>query len=319
VYVPEEYYPSRFETKQALRRIEHALEQVQRANAQLALALNGRDLQRIQEEGKTAAVLDMEGSYDLDGDLEVLRALHRLGLRSAQVSAHNWNQHYADACCSTAQWNGLTPHGREVVREMNRLGMVINVSHAADTTTAQVIEASERPVIATHQGMRAVNDIPRNMPDALMEKLVDRGGVIGFQSGSEFAFPREYAWLTSHRRKTFWDTTSIPQRTAGKTIYQMDELMAPTFPMPGAEVPDEVAMRVDDWVGVVDRAIGLVGEDAVALGSDFDGGPTLARGMRDVRDLPMITDAMLRRGYSDERIRKFLGGNLRRAFAQATA
>lgn len=319
VFVPEEYYPGRYETKQALRRIEHALDQVQKADSQLGLALNDRDLARLQQEGKIAAVLDIEGSYDLDGDLDVLRALHRLGLHSAQVSAHNWNQHYADACCSPAQWNGLTPHGRDVVREMNRLGMVINVSHSADTTMAQVIDVSERPVIATHHGLRAVNDIPRNMPDALLKKLVDRGGVIGLQIGSEFAYPREYAWLTAHRKKTFWDTTSIPERTRGKSIYEVDALVAPTFPMLGAEVPDDVAMRVDDWVAVVDRAIQLVGEDAVALGSDFDGGPTLARGMRDVRDLPMITEAMLRRGYSEARIRKFLGGNLRRAFAQATA
>ena len=319
VYVPEEYYPGRYETKQALRRIDHALDQLHQANPQLGLALNARDLTRLQQQKKIAAVLDIEGSYDLDGDLGVLRDLHRLGLRSAQVSAHNWNQHYADACCSVAQWNGLTPHGREVVREMNRLGMVINVSHSADTTMAQVIDLSDRPVIATHHGLRQVNDIPRNMPDALLKKLVDRGGVIGFQIGSEFAWPREYTWLTAHRKKTFWDTTSIPDRTRGKSIYEIDELVAPTFPMLGATVPDDVAMHVEDWISVVDRAITLVGEDAVALGSDFDGGPTLARGMRDVRDLPMIADAMLRRGYTEARIRKFLGGNLRRAFSQATA
>ena len=319
VYVPEEYYPGRYETKQVLRRIEHALDQLQKANPQLGLAMNNRDLTRLQQEKRIAAVLDIEGSYDLDGDLDVLRSLHRLGLRSAQISAHNWNQHYADACCSTAQWNGLTAHGHDVVREMNRLGMVINISHSADTTMAQVIDTSERPVIATHHGLRQVNDLPRNISDALLKKLVDRGGVIGFQIGSEFAYPREYAWLTAHRKKTFGDTSSIPERTRDKTIYQIDELMAPTFPMLGAEVPDEVAMHIDDWVSVVDRAIQLVGEDAVALGSDFDGGPTLARGMRDVRDLPMITEAMLSRGYSEERIRKFLGGNLRRAFSQATA
>lgn len=319
VYVPEEYYPGRYETKQALRRIDHALDQLRKANPQLGLAMNSDDLTRLQQGNRIAAVLDIEGSYDLDGDLDVLRALHQLGLRSAQISAHNWNQHYADACCSTPQWNGLTAHGRDVVREMNRLGMVINVSHSADTTMAQVIDASERPVIATHHGLRQVNDIPRNIPDALFKKLVDRGGVIGFQIGSEFNYPREYAWITAHRKKTFWDTTSIPERTRGKTIYQIDELVAPTFPMLGGEVPDEVAMHIDDWVGVVDRAIQLVGEDAVALGTDFDGGPTLARGMRDVRDLPMITEAMLSRGYSESRIRKFLGENLRRAFSQATA
>jgi membrane dipeptidase len=178
--------------------------------------MSGRDLVRLREEKRIAAVLDIEGSYDLDGDLDVLRALYQLGLRSAQISAHNWNQHYADSCCTTAQWNGLTAHGRDVVREMNRLGMVINVSHSADTTMAQVIDASERPVIATHHGLRQVNDIPRNISDALLKKLVDRGGVIGFQIGSEFSYPREYAWITAHRKKTFWDTHQHPGAHPGQ-------------------------------------------------------------------------------------------------------
>jgi membrane dipeptidase len=103
------------------------------------------------------------------------------------------------------------------------------------------------------------------------------------------------------------------------SIADLDRIVAPQFPMVPAAIPDEIRMTVDEWVGVVDRAIGLAGEDHVALGSDFDGGPPLPRGMRDVRDLPMITDAMLRRGYSDERIRKFLGGNLLRVFRQITA
>ena len=318
VFVPEEYYPGRFETKQALRRMDHALRQLESNGSQVELALNGDDIDRIRANGKVAAVLDIEGSYDLDGDLGVLRELYYLGLRSAQLSAHNWNQNYADSCCSTPKWNGLTAHGRDVIREMNKLGMVINVSHSADDTTSQAVDVSDRPIIATHQGLRRVNSIPRNMPDWLVEKLAARGGIIGFQIGSEFAYPKEYKWLTEERKKTFWDTTSIPDRVKGKTIYEVDTLVAPQFPMLGAKVPDSVAMSVDDWVGVVDRAIQMIGEDHVALGTDFDGGPTLGRGMRDVRDLPMITDAMLRRGYSEKRIEKFLGGNLLRFFRQTT-
>jgi membrane dipeptidase len=202
---------------------------------------------------------------------------------------------------------------------MNRLGIVINISHSGDNTISQVLDVSERPVIATHHGLRAVNDIPRNMPDKLIRKLVDKGGLFCFQIGSEFHYPREYQWLTAQQGKTFFDTTSIPERVKDKTIYEIDSLVAPQFPMKGAVVPDSVAMAVDDWVGVVDRVIQMVGEDHVGLGTDFDGGPTLARGMRDVRDLPMVTDAMLRRGYSEERIQKFWGGNLLRVFGQITA
>jgi membrane dipeptidase len=318
VYIPEEYYPGRFETKQVFRRVDHALRQIAANKDKVELALNGDDIEHIRSRGKIAAVLDVEGSYDLDGDLGVLRDLYRLGLRSAQLSAHNWNQHYADSCCSTPKWNGLTSHGRDVIHEMNRLGMVINVSHSSDETILQAIDISDHPVIATHHGLRQVNNIPRNMPDALLKKLAAKGGVIGFQIGSEFNYLKEYTWFTAHQGKTFWDTTKLEDRVKGKTIEEIDAMVASGFPMKGGTVPDSVAMAVDDWVAVVDKAIQVVGEDHVAIGTDFDGGPTLARGMRDVRDLPMITDAMLRRGYSEERILKFWGGNLLRVFHKIT-
>ncbi|MEG9438372.1 membrane dipeptidase [Edaphobacter sp. HDX4] len=314
IFVPEEYYPSRFETKQAMRRMDHARRQLEENKELVELALHADDVERIRAKGKMAAVLDIEGSYDLDGDLGVLRDMHRLGLRSAQLSAHNWDQNYADSCCSVPKVNGLNAHGRAVIKEMNRLGMMINVSHASDDAISQAIDASEVPVIATHHGLRQVNNIPRNMPDNLLEKLAAKGGVIGFQIGSEFNYLPEYKWITAERGKTFFDTASIPDQVKGKTIYEVDALVASAYPMKGATVPDSVAMKVDDWVGVVDKAIKLVGEDHVAIGTDFDGGPTLARGMRDVRDLPMVTDAMLRRGYGEERIRKFWGGNLLRFF-----
>jgi membrane dipeptidase len=318
IYVPEEYYPSRFETKQALRRIDHALTQVKSNSNLVEFARNPDEILRIRATGKIAAVLDIEGSYDLDGDLGVLRELHAMGLQSAQLSAHNWDQNYADSCCSAPKWNGLTAHGRDVIREMNRLGMVINVSHSSDQTILQAIEVSDRPVIATHHGLRDVNDIPRNMPDDVLKKLAAKGGVIGFQIGIEFASRRVYDYLTAQRGKSFFDTASIPDKVKGKTIYEVDALVAPNFPMLAAHVPDAVAIGVDDWVAVVDRAIEMVGEDHVSIGSDFDGGPPLARGMRDVRDLPMITEAMLRRGYTEERIDKFWGGNLLRVLGQAT-
>ncbi len=146
VFVPEEYYPGRYERRQALRRIHHALSQLELNRSQVELALNADDIDRIRSEGKIAAVLDIEGSYDLDADLGVLRELYHLGLRSAQLSAHNWNQNYADSCCSPPRWGGLTARGRGLIREMNRLGMVINVSHASDNAILQAIEASDGPV-----------------------------------------------------------------------------------------------------------------------------------------------------------------------------
>ena len=173
-------------------------------------------------------------------------------------------------------------------------------------------------MVATHHGLRAVNDIPRNMPDSLLKKLAAKGGVIGFQLGNEFHNRKAFEWATAHAGKAFWDTSAILQRGTQIPIYEIDKIVGPQFPMLPAEIPQEIRLTVDEWVGVVDRAIELVGEDHVSLGSDFDGGPPLPRGMRDIRDLPMITDAMLRRGYSEERIRKFLGGNLLRVFRQIT-
>ncbi len=319
IYVPEEYLPGRFETKQTLRRIDHALEQIRLNHDLVELALTPDDVAKIRARGKMAAILDIEGSYDLDGDLGVLRDLHRLGLRSAQLSAHNWNQHYADSCCSTPAHHGLTEHGREVIHTMNRLGIMINVSHSGDETIAQAIDVSSAPVFATHHGLRSVNNIPRNLSDEMLKKLAGKGGVIGFQIGSDFNNLRAYDYNTKQKGKTFWDTSNLKDRVQGKTIYEVDQMVAPGFPMIGPRLPDDVAMTVDEWVGVVDKAIQLAGEDHVGIGSDFDGGPPLARGMRDVRDLPMITDAMLRRGYSTGRIEKFWGGNAMRLFRDVTA
>ena len=271
-----------------------------------------------REAGKMAAVLDIEGSFDLDGDLGVLREMYRLGMRSVQLSAHNWTSNYADSCCSPAKWHGLNDRGRAFIREMNRLGMVINVSHASDEAIAAGHRCQQRPVVATHHGLRAVNDIPRNMPDALMKKLAAKGGVIGFQIGNEFHNRKAFDWRTQHAGKPFWDTSAILERGT-----QAEHLRAGQDR--GAAVSDAAGRHSgrdqDDGGrlgGVVDRAMQLVGEDHVSLGSDFDGGPPPPRGMRDVRDLPLITEAMLRRGYSEQRIRKFLGGNLLRVFRQIT-
>jgi len=316
IFVTEDYYPARLETKQALRMLDCAVEQIARNSAAIEIARTGADIERIRQGGKIAAVLDIEGSFDLDGDPAVIREMYRLGLRSVQLSAHNWTSNYADSCCSPPKWHGLNDAGRKVIREMNRLGMVINVSHASDEAILAAIDISSDPVVATHHGLRAVNDIPRNMPDALLKKLAAKGGVFGFQLGNEFHNRRAFDWRTQHAGKPFWDTSEILRRGTELTVYELDKIVAPQFPMLPAEIPQDIRMTVDDWIGVVDRAIQLVGEDHVALGSDFDGGPPLPRGMRDIRDLPMITDAMLRRGYSEERIRKFLGGNLLRVFRQ---
>jgi membrane dipeptidase len=318
IFVTEDYYPARLETKQALRMLDCAVEQIARNSRLIEIARNASDIERLRAAGKMAAVLDVEGSFDLDGDPAIIRRMHALGVRSVQLSAHNWTSNYADSCCSRPKWRGLNDRGIAVIHEMNRLGMLINVSHASDEAISQAIDASSVPVVATHHGLRMVNDIPRNMPDALLKKLAAKGGVIGFQLGSEFHSRKAFEWGAGQAGKPFWDTSAILERGTSLSIYEIDRLVAPQFPLTPTAIPQDLLISMDDWVGVIDRAIQIAGEDHVALGSDFDGGPPLPRGMRDVRDLSMITDAMLRRGYSEERIRKFLGGNLLRVFREIT-
>jgi membrane dipeptidase len=318
LFVTEQYYPARLETKQVLRLIDAAYDQLAKNRDKIELAFNASDVERISGSGKIAAFMDLEGGFDLDGDLGILRDLYRLGLRSFQLPAHNWANNFADSCCAPAKWKGLNDRGRAVIREANRLGMVINISHGSDETISQAIDVSTDPLLATHHGLRSVNNIPRTMPDDLLKKLAAKGGVIGFQIGNEFHNVKVFEWVTKRAGKPFWDTTDIGRKEAAMSLEELDKLAAPQFPMVGTAAPDEIKLTPYDWLGVVDRAIQLVGEDHVMLGSDFDGGPTPPRGMRDIRDLPVLTEAMLKRGWSELRIRKFLGGNLLRVVRQIT-
>ncbi len=314
LFIPEQYYPPRFESQHALRLMDKALDQIRHNEDKIAIARKSSDIDRIRKQGKIAAVLDLEGGFNLDGDLNVLNRLYRMGLRSAQLPAHNWTNNFADSCCAKAKWNGINARGAEVVAEMNKLGMIINISHASDATIEQVLKISTDPILATHHGMRALNDIPLTMPDDLMKKIAVKGGVIGFHIGNEFHSRKMFDWRTKQAGKPFWDTTAIGEKERKLTIEDIDRLVAPTFPMMGTNARDELLMTPEEWIGVIERAISVVGENHVMLGSDWDGGPTPPRGMKDISDMPQLTEAMLRRGWPEARIRKFLGENLLRVF-----
>ena len=318
IFVTEDYCAGRNETKQALRMLDVAHQQIAKNGSEVELAMNASEVERIVAGGRTAAVLDIEGSFDMDGDPAVIREMHRLGVRSVQLCAHNWPNNYADSCCSPPRWQGLNGRGRAVIETLNRLGMVINVSHASDAAISQAIDISSDPVVATHHGLRHFNDIARNMPDWLLEKLASKGGVIGFQIGNDFHNRRAFDYRNERSNKPFWDTADVMERGTRLDIYEIDRVVASQFPMAPFPIPEDIRMTVDDWVGVLDYAIRLVGEDYVALGTDFDGGPPPPLGIQDVSDLPMITGAMLRRGYSEQRILKVLGGNLLRVFRRIT-
>ncbi len=317
VYTPEPYYPGRHEVANTFRVVSLALEQIEKNRDVIELARNASEIESIGKRGKIAAFLDLEGAYDMDGDLHLLRALHRLGLRSLQLTAHNETNAFIDSCCSPGRWNGINEHGRAVIREMNRLGMLINVAHASDEAILQTVEASRHPVAYTHGGFRGVVDNPRCLSDAAAKAIAAKGGVIGIQFGSTFNNPKYAAWVRSRQIPSA--APRIDPKHASLTLGEVDRLVARGLPFVfKGTIPDEYWMGTDQLARVIDYGVRLVGEDHVALGSDFDGGPPLPRQIRDVSDYGEMTKALQQLGYSEQRIRKIMGLNWLRLIRRVT-
>ena len=324
VYTPENYYPGRFETKNTFRVVNLALDQISKNNKVIDLALTASDIERINKKGKMAAFLDLEGGFDLNGDINLLRALYRLGVRSLQLTAHNTSTAFIDACYDTSYWGGINDLGKKIVSEMNDLGMVINVAHATNEAIIQVAEASKDPVIYSHGGFYNIVDNPRCITDEAAKAVAVKGGVIGIQFGSLFNNPKYAAWKKAPAPvKTIVPKGTKPhfmvQQASAQTIEEVDSLLAKEVPLSfRGTIPDEYWMHVDQLAKVIDYGVELVGDDHIALGSDFDGGPELCREMKDVSDYPQLTIAMQKLGYSEQRIRKILGLNWLRVIRQVT-
>ena len=317
VYTPEPYYPARHEVKNTFRVLELARDQIEQNFNVIELALNATDIDRIVRSGKMAAFLDLEGAFDLDGDLLVLRALYRLGLRSMQLTAHNFTNGFADSCCDVSKWGGLNAHGRKVIAEMNNLGMVINVAHGSDETILQTVEASRDPVVYTHGGFRHFVDIPRCISDEAAKAIAAKGGVIGLQFGNTFNNPKFFKWR--NQGPPVADISSKLGRFASMSIEEIDAIERAALPFVyKGPFQKKYRMTPKDFAKVIDYGVRLVGEDHIALGSDFDGGPPLPQGMEDISDYGEMTKAMQQIGYSDARIQKILGGNLFRVIRQVT-
>jgi len=317
LYTPEPYYPARHEVKNTFRVAELALEQIRNNSGVIELALNAGDIRRIAAAGKIAAFLDLEGAFDLDGDLLILRALHRMGLRSLQLVAHNYTNNFADSCCDVRKWGGLNDHGRKVVAEMNRLGMVINIAHASEETILQTVEASKAPVAYTHGGFRHIIDIPRLISDKAAKAVAAKGGVIGIQFGSTFNNPAYYRW--AYKKPPVASISERLGRYATMSIAEIDKIEAAAIPFVfKGTMPEEYWMGTDQLAKVIDYGVNLVGEDHIALGSDFDGGPPLPREIKDISNYGEMRKALARLGYSEPRIRKIMGLNWLRLIGEVT-
>jgi membrane dipeptidase len=324
VYTPENYYPGRFETKNTFRVVNLALDQIRKNNPVIELALSASDIEHINKKGKMAAFLDLEGGFDLNGDINLLRALYRLGLRSMQLTAHNTSTAFIDACNDISYWGGINDLGKKIIAEMNSLGMVINVAHASNDAIIQTAAASNHPVIYSHGGFYNIVDSPRCITDEAAKAVASKGGVIGIQFGSLFNNPKYWAWKkppASAKIIVPKGTTpaSLVPRSGMQTIEEVDKQLALEVPLNfRGTIPDEYWMHVDQLAKVIDYGVKLVGEDHMALGSDFDGGPELPHEINDISDYPQLTIAMQTLGYSDQRIKKILGLNWLRVIRQVT-
>ena len=243
---------------------------------EFALAISAADIEAARKRGKIAALLGIEGGHAIEDSLRLLRDYYRLGVRYmtlTHTNTNNWADSSGDfSRAGVTHHGGLTDFGREVVREMNRLGMIVDVSHAADKTFWDVLAASSAPVFASHSSCRAISNIPRNMTDEMIVAMAKKGGVIQINFGCDFLSQK----------------SADAARVARKT-------------MPRATLADVVAH--------IDHAVKIAGMDAVGIGTDYDGVECVPIGLDDVSKFPSLTRALLEKGYSPADIRKIYGGN----------
>ncbi|HLX42070.1 MAG TPA: dipeptidase [Bryobacteraceae bacterium] len=275
---------------------------------QIELATTAADIERIVKSGKLSAFLAIEGGHQIDDDLAVLRMYYRMGIRAMTLS-HFKNNNWADSSTDTPKHNGLTDFGKDVVREMNRLGMLVDVSHVSDKTFYDAIAVSSKPVILSHSSCRAISDVPRNVTDDMLRALAKNGGVVGINFGEGFINQKDAAALMA----TVASASTAPDLT-GKAL---DDYAAEEYRHDIGGTRKAFA-TVDDVAGHIDHAVKIAGIDHVAIGSDFDGISSPPQGLEDVSKMPALVAALLNRGYSERDIKKILGENYLRVIRAVT-
>ena len=276
---------------------------------QIELATGAGDIERIVKSKKIAAFLAIEGGHQIDDDLAVLRMYYRMGIR-AMTLTHFKNNNWADSSTDKPEHNGLTPFGKDVVREMNRLGMLVDVSHVSDKTFYDAIAVSTKPVIVSHSSSRAISDIPRNVTDDMLRALAKNGGVIGINFGEGFISQKDVAAL--HAAIT--SNQGAPPDMVGKIL---DEYANKEYRKDLAEMKTGLA-TISDVADHVDHMVKIAGIDHIGIGSDFDGITSPPQGLQDISKMPSLVAALLKRGYSEQDIKKILGGNYLRVIREVT-
>jgi membrane dipeptidase len=261
-------------------------------------------------DNRRAILIGIEGGHAIEDSLDLLRAFYRFGARYMTLTHTNTNN-WADSSTDEAKHNGLSPFGKQVVLEMNRLGMLVDISHVSDKTFYDAVEVSKAPVIASHSSSRALASAPRNMTDDMLRALAKNGGVAMVNFYPVFLSDEVANASKAREAKLKPDIAALKAKDPAEgPEYQegVRKLMAAN-PLP------KVSWTV--IVDHIDHMVKVAGIDHVGIGSDFDGIPEVPRGMEDISKLPAIPQELKRRGYNDADVRKIMGGNFMRVFAEA--
>jgi membrane dipeptidase len=317
VYVSSSYARDKTAAHRTLAMIDTVRHDIIARNpGDFALATDAAGIEAARRQGKIAALLGIEGGHAIEDDLRLLRGFHALGIRYMTLThsnTNNWADSSGDlADASVKHHNGLNALGREVIAEMNRLGMLVDISHVSDKTFYDALEASKAPIFASHSSCRSLANIPRNMTDEMIQALAKKGGVVQINFGCEFLSQKSAdsspfgnpALVERFRRRVEGINDPAARRAALRKAMEEAEVKT-------------VRATIDDVVAQIDHVRKIAGIDAVGIGSDFDGVSCTPAGLDDVSKFPNLTRKLLERGYTPEDIRKVYGGNFLRVLRAA--
>jgi len=296
--------------RRAMEMIDATNREVEKHPNELLACTTAADIHRAKKLNKVCVLMGIEGGYAIENSLFALRNFYRLGVRYMTLT-HNVSHDWADAHRDEAKNNGLSEFGKTVVREMNRLGMLVDISHVSVKTMSDVLDVSTAPIIASHSGARGVNDHTRNVPDEILKRIATNGGVIMINFYPSFLDARTNKEENERSAKLKPQTDALKEQFKDNPAAFNEaerKLLAknPIYIAPYTRIVDHI-----------DHIKKIAGIDYVGIGSDYDGIPFLPAGMNGMEDLPLVTYEMLKRGYTETEIRKVLGENFLRAFSKA--
>ena len=306
------YIDGNFKGDEAIRKTIEQIDIVDRMIAaypnDLERALTADDIVRIHKAGRVASLIGIEGGRQIGGSLPVLRQFYRLGARYMTLT-HNQTTEWADSATDDPKWHGLSPFGLKVVAEMNRIGMLVDLSHVSPEVMRSAIAASRAPVIFSHSSARALNDHPRNVPDDVLAMLPANGGVVMVNWVPTFLSPARLAY----------DSLNSAEEARLKTIIRNDTKKVAAGVKAWEAAHPEPPVTVKDVADHIDHVARIAGHDHVGIGADLDGIPAGPEGLTGVDTYPLVFAELIRRGWSDKDLAALAGGNVLRALRGAEA